>query len=121
MCQIQSKKITNIVTAVTGLLRVKLCARNAIKAFTHLHFSDSVTSVTGLCACARVRNIFLYSIFQFKNNFSRVRETACNTRNTRNNHCFYYIFIFCSCNKSTITRNKSKLCRNTHLKIQQGL
>lgn len=102
-------KITINVTGVTGLLRVKSQARNTVKALQHLTFRHLVTPVTGLCVCARVKNIFLnpsFLISKSKNIFLTCEEIARNTRNTRNNHCFYYIFYFFTCNKSAFTRNR---------------
>lgn len=102
-------KITINVTGVTGLLRVKSQARNTVKAFIHNTFSHLVTPVTGLCVRARVKNILLIPlsiISQTKNIFLTCEEIARNTRNIRNNLCFYYIFYFLTCNKSVFTRNK---------------
>ncbi len=116
-------KITINVTGVTGLLRGQSQARNTVKAFIHNTSSHLVTPVTGLCVCARVKKILLInllSISNTKNIFSTCEELARNTRNTRNNHCFYYIFNFITCNKSVFTRNKLAFTRNNDLKNQQG-
>lgn len=116
-------KISIIVTGVTGLLRVKSTPRNTVKDLHHLTFSDLVTPVTGLCARARVKKkLFnlLILISKDKNIFLTCEETARNTRNTRNNICFYYIFNFFTCNKSKLCRNKIDFTRNTSLKNQQG-
>mgnify|MGYP000104749033 FL=1 len=113
-------KISIIVTGVTGLLRVKSTPRNTVKALHHLTFSDLVTPVTGLCARARVKKkLFnlLILISKAKNIFLTCEKTARNTRNTCNNHCFYYIFNFSTRNKSAFTRNKSTCTRNN----QQGM
>lgn len=102
-------KITINVTGVTGLLRVKSQARNTVKALRHHTFSHLVTPVTGLCVCARVKNFLLNPlsiISQAKNIFLTCEEIARNTRNTRNNPCFYYIFYFFTCNKLAFTRNR---------------
>lgn len=113
-------KISIIVTGVTGLLRVETLPRNTAKALQHLTFRHLVTPVTGLCVCARVRKKINFLSF-IKNYFSsRVNELARNTRNTRNNTCFYYIFYFITCNKSKLCRNKIDFTRNTSLKNQQG-
>lgn len=98
-----------IVTGVTGLLRVKSQARNTVKALHHLTFRHLVTPVTGLCVRARVKNFLLNLlniISQDKNIFLTCEEIARNTRNTRNNTCFYYVFYFFTCNKSAFTRNR---------------
>lgn len=116
-------KILIIVTGVTGLLRVKTPPRNTVKTLQYLTFSHLVTPVTGLCARARVKkNLFniLILIFQAKSIFLTCEETARNTRNTRNNTCFYYVFYFITCNKSKLCRNKIDFTRNTRLKNQQG-
>lgn len=113
-------KISIIVTGVTGLLRVKSTPRNTVKALHHLTFSDLVTHVTGLCARVRVKKkLFnlLILISKAKNIFLTCEKSARNTRNTRNNHCFYYIFNFSTRNKSAFTRNKSTCTRNN----QQGM
>lgn len=102
-------KITINVTGVTGLLRVKSQARNTIKALHHITFIKLVTPVTGLCVCARVKNLLLNSlsiISQAENIFLTCEEIARNTLNTRNNLCFYYIFYFFTCNKLTFTCNR---------------
>lgn len=112
-------KISIIVTGVTGLLRVEELSRNNAKALQHLTFRHLVTPVTGLCVRAREKKINFLSFI--KNYFSsRVNELARNTRNTRNNTCFYYIFYFFTCNNSKLCRNKIAFTRNTSLKNQQG-
>lgn len=102
-------KITINVTGVTGLLRVKSQTCNTVKALHHLSFSNLVTPVTGLCVRARVENILSNNLVLISNAnkfFPTCEETARNTRNTRNNICFYYIFNFLTCNKSAFTRNR---------------
>ena len=113
-------KISIIVTGVTGLLRACSPPRNTVKALPNLHYSHPATAVTGLCTRARVKKkLFnlLILISKAKNIFLTCEKTARNTRNIRNNHCFYYIFNFLTCNKSTYTRNKSTCTRNN----QQGM
>lgn len=112
-----------IVTGVTGLLRAYSLPRNTIKALCHLCFSHLVTPVTGFRTRARVRNFSnsSYLLYLSKQNlFSRVSHLPRNTRNTRNNTCFYYIFYFFTCNKSKFCRNKVAFTRNNRLKNQQG-
>lgn len=116
-----SYNLSIIVTGVTSLLRVKSHTCNTFKALLHILPSYTVTPVTGICVRTRVRKkINLNKLNQFCF-FSRVNEIARNTRNTCNNHCFYYIFYFYSCNKLELCRNKSTFTRNIRLKAQQGL
>ena len=65
MYHLYYKKITSIVTGVTGLLRAFSPPRNTVKALPHLHYRHPVTAVTGLCTRAHGRNFlfaFIYSI-----------------------------------------------------------
>ena len=80
--------ISIIVTGVTGLLRAFPLPRNTVKALHHLTFSDLVTPVTGLCARAHGRKIFirLYLFNSISIEYFHARgDLPRNTRNTRNN------------------------------------
>lgn len=114
------------VTGVTGLLRAFLLPRNSVKALPHNTFRHSVTAVTGFCTRAHVRNIFYF--FSILSNLSSQSlkkllardDLPRNTCNTRNNHCFIYIFILFTRNKSVFSRNKCSSTRNNSLVFQQG-
>ncbi len=112
-----------IVTGVTDLLRVISLPRNTVKAPLYIHYSHSVTPVTGLCARARVGKNNLLQILLINkqnNNFLTCEECTRNTRNTRNNHCFYYIFNLIRRNNLGFTRNKLTFTRNIRLENIQG-
>ena len=116
-------KISKIVTGVTGLLRAVLIPRNTVKAFLHIHFKHTVTAVTGLCTCARVKKNSKENIFLIYSNtvfFLTREEIARNTRNTRNNHCFYYNFYLITRNNIAYTRNIKPFTRNNAFLYQQG-
>ena len=85
-------KISIIVTGVTGLLRVKSTPRNTVKALPHLHYRHPVTAVTGLCTRAHGRKIsirfYLFNSMSIEY-FPARGDLPRNTRNIRNNHCFY--------------------------------
>ena len=80
------------VTGVTGLLRACYAPRNTVKALSHLHFRHLVTAVTGLCTRAHGRKIsirlYLFNSISIEY-FPARGDLPRNTRNTRNNHCFY--------------------------------
>lgn len=59
MYRLYYKKITSIVTGVTGLLRAFSQPRNSVKATPHLHSRLPVTAVTGLCTRAHARKNFI--------------------------------------------------------------
>lgn len=63
MYHLYYKKITLIVTGVTGLLRAFSPPRNTVKATPHLHYSHPVTAVTGLCTRAHGRKNLIAYIF----------------------------------------------------------
>ena len=92
MYHLYYKKITSIVTGVTGLLRAFSLPRNTVKALPHLHYRHPVTAVTGLCTRAHGRKIsirlYLFNSMSIEYFPARV-DLPRNTRNTRNNHCFY--------------------------------
>lgn len=116
-------KLSIIVTGVTGLLRVKSLPRNTVKALHHLTFNNTVTAVTGLRTCARVKKYFFIDLnlnYKFNNIFLTCEKITRNICNTRNNHCFYYNFIFFRRNNSGFTCNKLAFTRNNRLKNQQG-
>ena len=85
-------KISIIVTGVTGLLRAFSPPRNTVKALPHLHYRHPVTAVTGLCTRAHGRKIsirlYLFNSMSIEY-FPARGDLPRNTRNTRNNHCFY--------------------------------
>lgn len=116
-------KSSIIVTGVTGLLRAESITRNTVKALRNISYTTFVTPVTGFCVCARVKKNFLDCLilnFNYQNIFLTCEKTARNTCNTCNNHCFYYVFNFFTCNKLDFTCNKTVFTRNNRLKNQQG-
>ncbi len=92
MYHLYYKKITSIVTGVTGLLRAFSPPRNTVKALPHLHYRHPVTAVTGLCTRAHGRKIsirlYLFNSISIEY-FPARGDLPRNTRNVRNNHCFY--------------------------------
>lgn len=62
MYHLYSKKITSIVTGVTGLLRAFRRPRNSVYALPHIAFSHPVTPVTGFFTRAHGKKIH-FSVF----------------------------------------------------------